>query len=110
MATRTNGAAQTRLGMGALLLLASIIVGCAASTTPTTSPAAPNPTLAAVARLRAQMNDIDPAISVQVGDLLPNMTLPLALPDGATQDAALREWLAGQYAIVYFYVQDNTPL
>lgn len=110
MTTDTNGAAQTRLGMGVLLLLVLIVVGCAASAPPTINPAAPDPTLAALARLRTQMNDIDPAISVQVGDLLPDVTLPLALPDGATQTVALREWLAGQYAIVYFYVQDNTPL
>ncbi len=110
-------------GATVALLLA---VACAPQATPTTTaPAekptqlalatgvaqvAPNPTEAALGRLREQMNDIDPAIAVRVGDKLPDLALPITYPNGSTKTLSLRQETAGQRTILYFYVQDNTPL
>jgi len=94
---------------GVMALLA-IVTPNATRSQGSTTPTPLDPTQAAQQRLRDFMNDLDPAITVKVGDMLPDLTLPIAYPDGSTRTESLRKETAGHRTILYFYFQDNTPL
>ncbi len=92
-------------------MIAAVAVVFSATSTQSQGPAPDaSATQAARSRLQAFMNQIDPAVSVKVGDKLPALTLPMAFPDGSTKAVALRDFTAGTRTLLYFYFQDNTPL
>ena len=108
------------------LVVALLAAACSTTSLPTATPsglatvpvtssggastATLNPTVAAEARLDAQLRDLDPALRVKTGDLIPAVTMPIVSPDGTTKTLALRDFLRDQRTLLYFYVQDNTPL
>lgn len=108
------------------LVVSVLAAACSATSLPTATPsgisttqvtssggastATLNPTAGAEARLDAQLRNLDPALRVKVGDEIPAVTMPIVSPDGTTKTLALRDFLRDQRTLLYFYVQDNTPL